>query len=183
MKIYSKAPDLVAKRVQKVMKQYHESLSAVGVQINCLSIVNTDPDEPALLLHGYPCYAVIKILGAKDRCRGIGDAEIVFDEAKYMEFSSDEQDALIDHELTHLAVKYNKHGRAKFDPYKRPELEMKLHDRSFGWFDQVAKRHGQNSIECKQAMNLVLSGKQIYLNFDMKTKLGDGIKASVKLVD
>jgi len=183
MKIYAKCSAEVLAKVSAMIEKFHPTLSGVGIKIACLSVANTDEDEPALLLHGYPCAAVVRLLGAKDRVRGIGDAEIVFDEAVFNDMEEAEQNALIDHELCHLDVKRKpKTGKPIFDCYKRPALTMKLHDRQFGWFDEVAKRHGSASLECKQAMGLVLSGKQVYFNFDLKTKLGDGVKAEVKLM-
>jgi len=182
-KIYAKCPAAITDKVSEIISKYHPTLAGVGIKIACLTVANTEEDEPALLLHGYPCAAVVKILGAKDRARGVGDAEIVFDEVVYNDLSAEEQNALIDHELTHLEVKRRpKTGKPVFDAYKRPALQMKLHDRQFGWFDEVAKRHGAKSMECKQATGLVLSGKQVYFNFDLKSKLGDGVTASVKLM-
>lgn len=182
MKTFARAPDSTTERVNAIIAKFHPDLHAVSVRVDCVSTVNTDPDEPALLLHGYPCAAVVRVLGSKDRAMGRGDAEIVFDEAGYIAMSDQEKDALIDHELTHLVVKKKPSGRAMLDEHNRPKLEMRLHDRQFGWFDQIAQRHGSASLECKQALGLVLKAKQVYFNFDMNGKLGEGVRATVSLL-
>jgi hypothetical protein len=68
---------------------------------------------------------------------------------------------LIDHELTHLAKK-----GTIFDPLDRPKLSMRLHDHQFGWFDQIAKRHGRASIEVKQVRAFFESSGQMYFDFE-----------------
>ena len=68
---------------------------------------------------------------------------------------------MIDHELTHLAKK-----GTIFDPLDRPKLSMRLHDHQFGWFDQIAKRHGRASIEVKQVRAFFESSGQMYFDFE-----------------
>ena len=59
---------------------------------------------------------------------------------------------------------------------------MRLHDQDFGWFAEIAKRHGAASGEIMQATHLFLSGKQTYFEFALSTKLPAGVKATVKLL-
>ncbi len=178
MKTYAKAPESVSQRVLALIAEYHPDLHSVGVKVDCLSIANSEPDEPALLLHGYPCAAVVRVLPSKDRAMGRGDAEITIDEAQYAAMSAKEQDALLDHELTHLQVKKKPSGRACFDEHNRPELKMRLHDRQFGWSDEIARRHGSASGEIKQAVQFYLSAKQTYFVF----ALAGGDKAATATV-
>ena len=182
MKTYAKAPDAVSKIVTAMIEKYHPELKIEGVRIDCISAASDDPDSPAVTLHGYPCSAIVKILDSKQRAMGRGDAEIVIDEARFKDLKVGQQNALIDHELYHLAVKKNKYGRTKLDEHGRPKLKMRKHDREYGWFDEIAHRHGSDSQECMQATQLYLSGKQVYFEFALKMKLGDGVKATVKLM-
>ena len=93
------------------------------------------------------------------------------------------KDALLDHELYHLEVQRNKHGKPKLDCNRRPKLTMRLHDRQYGWFDEIAQRHGSASIECQQAMGLYLAGKQTYFQFALKMgSETEGVEATVKLM-
>lgn len=182
-KRFSKSPDEVGKRVIALIEKYHPELHANSVKVDCISVASTDPDDPTpLKLNGYPCAAVIKVISSKDRTMGRGDAEIVIDELSYLSMLDREKDALLDHELTHLEVKKNKFGRTKMDEHNRPKLGMRLHDRQYGWFDSVAKRHGSASMECKQALKLYIAGSQTYFEFDLKTEIGKGAKATVKLL-
>ncbi len=164
MKIYSKASDRLVAQVAAVMAAHCPDLSGNNVRVDCLNIAHDDPDneDPPLKLHGYACAAVVRILGAKERAKGQGDAEIVFDEATFLRLPEPSQVALIHHELHHLELKRDGKGRVKFDEYRRPKLTMRLHDRQFGWFDEIARVHGTASLEVQQSSALLLGGKQLY---------------------
>lgn len=166
-KIYSKASDRLQKQVAKVMRTYCADLQAASVTIDVLNVAHDDPDneESPLKLHGYACAAVVRIQGAKERAKGLGDAEIVFDEKTFIDLPEDTQTALIHHELHHLEIQRSPKGKVLLDEYRRPKLKMRMHDRQFGWFDEIARIHGKASIEVRQASALVLGGKQLYFEF------------------
>lgn len=167
MKIYDRCPDEVKERAGALIQKYHSDLKAAEVTIDYLFVSNDgDSEEPALKLHGYACYAVVKIVGLKERVKGCADAEIVIDRDKWDGLSAERKDALLDHELYHLEVKRNEEdGSFKVDSHYRPQLSMKLHDRQFGWFDAIARRHGAASIEVSQARSLVEESGQTYFSF------------------
>lgn len=48
------------------------------------------------------------------------------------------------------------------DDAGRPKLRLRHHDRSFGWFDEVAKRHGDESHEVRQAKQFADEAGQLY---------------------
>jgi hypothetical protein len=56
--------------------------------------------------------------------------------------SDAERLALLDHELTHVEVVYEVRPR---------KLRTRHHDRTYGWFDEVAQKHGEASQEVQQA--------------------------------
>lgn len=183
MKTYSKSPSEVAERTASLIKKFHPDLSNAGVKIDLLSVVNDEEGEPALMLRGHVCHAIVKIVGVKDRAKGVGDAEIIIDEESYQNMKDETKDALIDHELYHLEVVRSKHGTPKKDCQGRPKLKMRLHDVEYGWFNEIAKRHGSASIECQQATRLYLSHKQTYFTFALKMKDSpEGVSATVSLV-
>lgn len=165
--IYSKAPDDLIQMVRETMHAYCLDLETAQVRVDVLTIASSDEanEEPVLKLHGYPCAAVVRILGPKDRAKGLGDAEIVIDEIQWKELPRATQFALLHHELHHLELVRNPKGKVKHDEYRRPKLKMRLHDRQFGWFDEVARIHGKASMEVRQSTALVLSGKQTYFAF------------------
>lgn len=171
MKSYHKAGEDVQDRVTALITKYHPDLLAANVRIDLVFVEDDSDDEnkPALTLHGYACLGVVRKLPVKDRAMGRGDAEIVLDEKRYRkELEAAERDALLDHELYHLVVV--KDGTTpKIDAVGRPVLKIRKHDRQFGWFDEIARRHGKNSNEVFQAQQLMDQAGQTYFNFAKKT--------------
>ncbi len=165
-KIYSKAPDECIERVAHLIKLFHSPLLLADVKIDLLSVANDDDDKPALALHGYPCLAIIRITGVKERTKGAGDAEIIIDESRYLALDDPSRDALLDHEIYHLELRIDKKtDKVKLDCRGRPKLGMRKHDVQIGHFIEIAERHGAASIECKQATNLYLSHQQTLFAF------------------
>lgn len=153
MPILKKAPNEVRLIVDEMVGMYHTPLRDAKVTIDLLfAFPKSEDDETApVKLHGYPCVAVVKINAYKLRVLGHGDAEITIDAHQWDELSEEERRALIDHELTHLELRTDKDGFVKRDDLDRPLLKMRKHDHQFGWFDEVARRHGSASVEVQQA--------------------------------
>jgi hypothetical protein len=103
------------------------------------------PKNDALTLHGYRALAITKKIGPADRLKGMGDCEIRIDGDWWKEASEGERAAVLDHELCHIVV------MDETDDLGRPKVWMRNHDFQAGWFVEVAKRHGRNSVEVKQA--------------------------------
>lgn len=82
-----------------------------------------------------------------------------------------ERAALIDHEIYHLMPAKDKNQRFKCDDQGRPILKLRKHDHQFGWFDEIARRHGENSGEVRQARDLVAKFGQVYFDFMKAGKL------------
>lgn len=166
MKTYVPCPESVRERVDALITKFHPDLKAAGVKIDLVFVAdeNEDADKPALTLHGYACFAVVRKLPVKDRAMGRGDAEIVIDQARYNELKAKRQDALLDHELYHL-ITVKDGSTFKRDAVARPVLKLRRHDRQFGWFDAIARRHGENSIEVVQARELIGEAQQTYFTF------------------
>ncbi len=165
-KIYSQAPSDVADRVAHLIKVFHPAIKDAGVKIDLLSVADDDPDvDYPLKLRGHPAYATCRAVDIKGRTMGRGDAEIVIDEARYLTMPDAQKDALLDHEIEHIDIQFNKKGRVKLDCCRRPKIKMKLHDVEVGWFTNVAQRHGAASIECKQATQIFLEHKQTLFEF------------------
>lgn len=166
MTTYCKGNDEVYDRAALIQKLFYPELVEAGLKIDILFIATDAEDKPALTHNGYPAAAVVRVLGIKERTMGRGDAEIVIDEARYIDYSEAEKDALIDHEIHHIKLKrYKNTGPVFLDERGRPRLTLKKHDRQYGWFDEIAKRHGTASIEVKQAMRLCIEAKQTYFDF------------------
>jgi hypothetical protein len=165
MKFFDPAPKHVHARVEAMIAKYHHDLEEAAVKVDLVYTHTDQAGKPALLLHGWPCYAVVRIISLKDRAMGRGDAEIVIDKVKYEAMTTAQQDALLDHELQHLKTKVHDDGEVMRDSRKRPKLQMVEHDREYGWFDVIAERHGEASIEVQQSRLLQDQAGQLYFKF------------------
>ena len=168
MPTYCRATKETAAQVRRVLKQYHGVLADAGVTCDILMAhakldANGDPVGAAVTKGGYPCIGVVKVMPLKDRAAGRADAEIVLDGDRWDELSAEEQDAAIDHELTHLELVVDDSGLRR-DDLDRPNLRIRKHDHQFGWFDCVARRHGTASFEWRQYEQFTeVSYKQLWL--------------------
>lgn len=154
----------------EVMKQYHGQLHEAGVRVDVLfahapTDSNGDTTSPALKYHGHGCAAEVRIISLRDRVAGRGDAEITLNGDQYDLWTGCQLRAILDHELTHLELRVDDRGAVKRDDADRPKLRLREHDQEFGWFDSVARRHGEDSTEVRQATRLVDSNalQQLYL--------------------
>lgn len=170
MTAYTLAPDELKETLAAVMDEFHPHLRDAGVLVDVLlafaqTDANGDANGPAIRLYGHACYATIRILGLKDRVAGRGDAEMVVDGDQCETWPEEQLRAILDHELTHLELKVSDKGSVCRDDIDRPLLRCRQHDRQFGWFDCVARRHGAHSIEVQQATQLAAMGelRQCYL--------------------
>lgn len=167
-KIYAKAPDECTDRVAHIIKCFYPDLKNAGVRIDLLSVASDVEGKPALTHAGYPAAAVVRATSIKERTKGAGDAEIVIDESLYLGMNDAEKDALLDHEIHHIVLKLDKKTDAvKLDCRGRPKIGMKKHDLQFGWFVEIAKRHGPASGEVQQAARMFIAHKQTLFDFGM----------------
>lgn len=164
MKTFDPAPQSVHSRLSAIIARFHPDLKASGARIDLL-YVYADEGQTPLSCHGYPALAVVRIIGDKDRVAGRGDAEIVIAKESYEDMSDAEKDALLDHELYHLVVKKDRHGIIQVDDHRRPKMKMRKHDHQFGWFNEIAKRHGDASAEVQQARAFGQAQGQLYFGF------------------
>lgn len=158
----------LTRRIDRVRAEYHPLLKRVTVG----ALFVFGDEEAAVLEHqGYPAAAVIKIVGTKERAAGMADALLVVDRYVYGGLTDPQRDAMVDHELYHLEPVIDEHTeKPKLDSLGRPQLTLRRHDRQFGWFDEVAQRHGDNSLEVIQAKSIVASTRQLYFPFYRQDK-------------
>lgn len=164
MKVYSAASIDLETAIESMVREYHPDLQQV--RIAALFQFDDESSEPTLMHNGYPAAAVVRITTLKERALGLADAVIIVDRAQWQSLTHMRHCALIDHELTHLARALDSETQQPmFDALGRPRLRMRRHDHQLGWFDEVAARHGQNSVEVLQAQQLVQSTYQLYFEF------------------
>lgn len=160
MPTYRNAEKEVGSYLKNALGKFHHRLKEHGVTVGVLFAhaprdkESGEPKGPALKHEGYPAAAVIKINNQKDRVEGKTDATIVVDGDKWADWSDEYRTALIDHELTHLELDLDDDKAVKLDDCNRPKLKMRLHDWQIGGFEEVARRHGDDSPEKKQTKAL-----------------------------
>lgn len=122
------------------------------------------PKGHALMKNGFRVFGLTRKIALKDRAMGRGDAEIVLDGEWWSHEAKNDQErrALLDHELTHLAVLQSGLGTVKTDDLGRPLLSLRKHDVEIGWFSSVALRHGLHSQECLQAQHVMDNAGQLF---------------------
>lgn len=166
-KSYSKAPDVDTVLGEMLVENHNEDLHQVS--ISTLFVFDTEGADQILTHQGYLALAVARITPLRERALGMADASVVVDRAAWVAATPRQRAALIDHELTHLVrVTDEETGDPLFDVLGRPKLEMRKHDHQFGWFDEIAQRHGDASPEVRQARKLMESSGQLYFDFGKK---------------
>lgn len=145
---YQPAPQTVIDQAQRLIEAHHARLMDAKVKIDFLfahaSVDDDtgDPTGPAIKVSGIPAWGYCRIINLRDRAKGMGDVEIAVDGDKWGSIDQEQQDAILDHELTHIAL-----VKGKTDDLGRPKVKMRDHDWEFGTFDECAARHGAASYE------------------------------------
>lgn len=162
MPTFERCDKSVEELATKLLKEFdsHKPLVALDVKIDFV-FAYADVDEKgrqlndALTKNGIRALGIARKLPLKDRALGRGDAEISLDGDWWRKANAEEQAALLDHELHHVAVKADRAGNAKFDDLGRPLLQLRKHDVEVGWFKCIADRHGAFSQERIQAKSIM----------------------------
>jgi hypothetical protein len=169
MSLYQIAPDAVRETANAILCKYesHKPILDAKVRIDYLfAFPDKDQDGnfqgDAIRNQGVRALGLTRKLGTKDRAAGRGDAEVLIDGEWWEEASEEEKAALLDHELHHIDVRVDEDGHAIRDNLERPALRMRSHDRTMGWFDLIAKRHGAASQEVQQAKHIWDKAGQLY---------------------
>lgn len=168
MKTYSQASSDLEGHISRMQSMHHAELE--GVSVSALFVFDDESGEPLLKHQGYPAAAVMSITPVKQRALGVADAVIIVDRACWQTLSARQCDALIDHELQHLTrviaeATEEEPKHPKCDVLGRPKIAIRRHDHQLGWFDDIARRHGEASPEMRQAKLLLAQTQQLYFDF------------------
>ena len=172
--VYWKADASIVAFINNVMEKCHQDLHINKVKIGTIMAMSSSEETTALKLHGYPVAAMVKIVPLKDRITKEYDVEMLVDAALWKESSIKRKTALIDHELSHLAVKRKKPEKPKkgepvkesgnlgevvYDDIGRPVVKTVKADYNVGdGFLHVIQRHQEESFETiniNNAMNII----------------------------
>lgn len=162
MSTFQKCNGEVRKMAAEILNEFesHKPLLDAKVIIDYVFAYGERDDDgklvsDALTHNGVKALGITRKMPLKERVMGRGDAEITLD-ADYWNGTANEemQRALLDHELHHIALKVKK-GQMLYDAHGRPELKLRKHDVTVGWFATIAARHGKWSMEQIQAKAIV----------------------------
>lgn len=168
--IYLDTDDEVKAVISAMLKRYYSNLLSLGVTVGSLFVFKDrdkeeNPRGMALEHDGYAAAATIRITKLKERVAGRRDVEILICGPTWTSLGKKQRDALIDHELYHIEVIVDyKTDQPKMDDHGRPALTSRKHDINFGWFVEIAKRHGQHSFEVQQAQQITATyGRELMI--------------------
>jgi len=102
---YWVAPAEVKNLVADTMTKWHPDLVEAKVKIGILMAANPNSDKPAVSHRGHAARATVRIVPLKDRVTKQYDAEILIDADNWQKSRAEHHYALIDHELSHVAIK------------------------------------------------------------------------------
>lgn len=166
MSTYQQADKEIYDLAEEILSEFptHKPIVDAGVKIDIVVAYGTQDENGeimsnALNHHGNKALGICRILKLKDRAMGRGDAEISLDGDWWRTADIYEQRALLDHELHHIAIKGDE---PETDDLGRPKLRLRKHDTDIGWFGIVAERHGEHSMERKQAKQIADAYGQFY---------------------
>jgi hypothetical protein len=162
MSTYQKCPGEVIELASTVMCKFedHKPILDHRVRIDFMFAYAEENEKgelcgSAITHDGIQALGLCKKMGPKERCKGMGDVEILLDGNWWQGASEGEKEALLDHELYHISVSADK------DDLGRPKIKMRKHDFQFGWFTRVAARHAE-SIERQQAREIMEHAGQFF---------------------
>ena len=158
-KVFTKAAGTVMGMLGDVLDRYHADLKEVDAKVGVIMVEaakNDDgfPTGPAVKFAGARAMARVKLVTPRQRVHVKLDAEIEIDADEWPDLTKDQQWALLDHELTHLAVKRDKDGAIKLSDDLRPVLKIIPDDWILTGFREVVVRHGDNAMEAQALRSL-----------------------------
>jgi hypothetical protein len=144
-----------------LLRSNHREASEAGVT-TAIVLVAVE-SGPALTLRGQACAATIQVVPWEYRLLGLPDCLMRIDAKVWERLGRSElhpkpQLALLDHELTHIEVKRDKHGEIRYDAAGRPVVGMRPHDFELGVFKSIIDRYGEASIDAYNVAVTALEG-------------------------
>lgn len=162
MPIYERCGKPVLDMGEDLLERFEEHMDLITEKVRidyvfAMADVNDDGQKvnDAITRNGVKCLGLCRKIGPKDRALGRGDAEITLDADWWANASTEEQEALLDHELHHISIAKDKDGCTKYADDRRPVIKLRKHDVEVGWFRIIAERHGRRSQEVIQARQIV----------------------------
>lgn len=162
---YSDCGSDVVQIADRLKRKFYSDLLEADVAIHYL-FAASNGDAPALMHHGWPAAALIKINNRRDRVQGLADATLMLDGRAFADWDQERRVAVIDHELYHLEVKRTKFGAVATDDAGRPKVKLKPHDFEIAGFHAMVDRHGLASMEAQNFVHVAQHWRQMAFNFE-----------------
>lgn len=153
------ATEAALKLAYEVRDQWHQHLKNCEppVRISVLLAFNYDADgremdEPPMMSDGHRDVARTKIIPLVDRADELADVRILLDGHYWKDTLPEaEKKAILDHALQYVDLQLDENNCIKTDSLGRPKLTTRDPDWKMTGFEAVARRHGEASIEVKNA--------------------------------
>lgn len=162
---YERCDESVEHLLQELIKKFHSPLKEAAVTFDLTFASKFDKETgemlPAIKLHGVYASAKVRITTLEDRSRGVPDVKIVIDRGVWANAPAQTKAAILDHELTHVALK----DEGGHDDLGRPKLRLREHDWMTWGFDRIAERYKDFAPEVQGARDLVERLKQMSFSF------------------
>jgi hypothetical protein len=163
-KTFEECPRLVRDMAAPIIEKYHPDIQEYGVTIAYM-FATSSTDAPALTHGGHAAAALCRINSDQERAEGLTDCSISICEATWDELDDDEKNALLDHELYHISVTFDKEGQVKLDGNGRPKIRLRKHDIVVGGFHVIVKRHGIAALEAQHVREAARKFRQEEFTF------------------
>ncbi len=163
-KSFTECPLEIRDQANSIIAKYHPDLLKFDVTI-AYTFANSSTDAPALSHGGHPAAALCRINNEQARMEGLTDCSISICESTWDDLDDDERNALLDHELHHISVVFDKEGGVKMDGCGRPKIKLRKHDIVVGGFHVIVKRHGIAALEAQHVRDAARKFKQAEFTF------------------
>lgn len=160
------ADDWVYVALNKVMRAWHKKLHEADVNVGVL-FAESETDDAPMKKGGFKVIACIRVVPTEMRGLGAADALLKITKSDWEDMDVATQYALLDHELSHLALKHftleadeenpeiKRVTNCDRDEFARPKLKTVRGDWMGGdGFKAVVERHGADAIEWHNAKNI-----------------------------
>jgi len=159
--VYKPAGEDVYDIIHSMMTAHHTPLSDMGVTVRATMAYGPRDEDgnlkrPAITITGgHVCAAKVRICAPRLRAHEWPDMEVLLDGDSWPDWSQEEREAIIDHELEHVTLKTDKDGVPLRDDLNRPKLRTIPDDFMVWGFFSIAARHQSSSMEAQAVRALV----------------------------
>ena len=166
---YTKDDGSAGAIVDQLYKLFYDDLRRAGVTVEILHCTG------GLKHAGYAAAATIKVNSLKDRAAGCADVRMVVNGDGWDGWDRKRRQAVIDHELYHLIVRYTEGGEIIRDDLARPKLKLRLHDHQLGVFEEIIRRNKEHAVDAQVVARAWASMRQLEIDWTAAELMGQAV--------